>query len=254
MRRALPVILPMMTVGLLFLAWDLAVVFSKSDIFPRPYEVGAAIIELLSRGVLLNYIVASLFRVSVGFTLATLLGVPAGLVLGWFRPAFLAFNPIIQVLRPISPIAWIPVAILWFHVDDRAPIFLIFLASVFPITVSAIAAVQNIQPVYVRAAQNFGLRGFALFRKVIFPACLPQILTGLRIALGIAWLVVVAAEMIAVNSGLGYLIIDARNAGKRYDLVVAGMLMIGAIGLVLDLLIRRLEQFDEVKWGYSQKA
>jgi NitT/TauT family transport system permease protein len=253
MRRALPVLLPLMTVGLLFLMWDLAVVLSKSDIFPRPYEVGAGIIELLSRGVLFNYIVASLFRVSVGFALATLIGVPVGLVLGWFRPAFLAFNPIIQILRPISPIAWIPVAILWFHVDDRAPIFLIFLASVFPITVSAIAAVQNIQPVYVRAAQNFGLRGFTLFRKVIFPACLPQILTGLRIALGIAWLVVVAAEMIAVNSGLGYLIIDARNAGKRYDLVVAGMLMIGAIGLVLDVLIRRLERFDEVKWGYSQK-
>jgi NitT/TauT family transport system permease protein len=92
-----------------------------------------------------------------------------------------------------------------------------------------------------------------LFRKVIFPACLPQILTGLRIALGIAWLVVVAAEMIAVNSGLGYLIIDARNAGKRYDLVVAGMVMIGLIGLVLDLCVRRLEKFDEVRWGYANR-
>jgi NitT/TauT family transport system permease protein len=97
------------------------------------------------------------------------------------------------------------------------------------------------------------LNQFDLFRRVIFPACLPQIITGLRIALGISWLVVVAAEMIAVNSGLGYLIIDARNAGKRYDLVVAGMLMIGVIGLILDLLIRRLERFDEVRWGYSQR-
>jgi NitT/TauT family transport system permease protein len=162
----------------------------------------------------------------------------------------LAFNPLIQILRPISPIAWIPIAILWFHVDDRAPIFLIFLSSLFPITVTSIAAVQNIQPVYVRAAQNFGLTRLDLFRRVIFPACLPQIITSLRISLGIAWLVVVAAEMIAVNSGLGYLIIDARNAGKRYDLVVAGMLMIGLIGLILDLLIRRLERFEEVKWGY----
>ena len=88
---------------------------------------------------------------------------------------------------------------------------------------------------------------------MILPAALPQIITGIRIALGIAWLVVVAAEMIAVNSGLGYLIIDARNAGKRYDLVVAGMVMIGLIGLVLDLLIRQLEKFDEVKWGYGQR-
>jgi NitT/TauT family transport system permease protein len=118
------------------------------------------------------------------------------------------------------------------------------------------AAVQNIQPVYLRAARNFGISRLELFRKVIVPATLPQIITGIRIALGVAWLVVVAAEMVAVNpktGGLGYLIIDARNAGKRYDLVVAGMVMIGLIGLVLDLLVRRLEQFDEVRWGYSNR-
>jgi len=114
------------------------------------------------------------------------------------------------------------------------------------------AAVQNIQPVYIRAARNFGLSQMDLFRQVIFPATLPQVLTGIRIALGVAWLVVVAAEMIAVNSGLGYLIIDARNAGKRYDLVVAGMMMIGLIGLGLDLLVRQLEKFDEVRWGYGR--
>jgi NitT/TauT family transport system permease protein len=235
------------------LFWDGAVQFSKSDIFPRPYQVFLGIVELIQHGVLLKYMVASLFRVSVGYTLAAVVGVPLGLLLGWSRPAFLAFNPLIQILRPISPIAWIPIAILWFQVDDRAPIFLIFLSSLFPITVASIAAVQNIQPVYVRAAQNFGLTRWDLFRRVIFPACLPQILTSLRISLGIAWLVVVAAEMVAVNSGLGYLIIDARNAGNRYDLVVAGMLMIGLIGLILDILIRRLERFEEVKWGYSQK-
>ena len=113
---------------------------------------------------------------------------------------------------------------------------------------SATAAVQNLQPVYLRAASNFELGRMRLFRRVILPATLPQILTGIRIALGIAWLVVVAAEMIAVNSGLGYLIIDARNAGKRYDLVVAGMVVIGLIGLALDLVVRRLERFDEVSW------
>ena len=106
----------------------------------------------------------------------------------------------------------------------------------------------------MRAARNFGLGRLELFRRVILPASLPQIVTGLRIALGIAWLVVVAAEMIAVNSGLGYLIIDARNAGKRYDLVVAGMLLIGGIGLVLDLLVRRVERFDEVRWGVGERT
>src|SRR6202040_3161507 len=162
-----------------------------TDIFPRPHEVIFAIGELISRGVLFNYIIASLFRVGVGFTLAALVGVPLGLALGSFLPALWAINPIIQILRPISPIAWIPIAILWFQVDDRAPIFLIFLSSLFPITVASIAAVQNIQPVYVRAAQNFGLTRWNLFTRVIFPACLPQILTSLRISLGIAWLVVV---------------------------------------------------------------
>ncbi len=242
-------------VGVVFLlAWDLGVRLSGSDLFPKPLEVLRGIGELIEKGLLLKYIVASLFRVTWGFTLAVLVGVPAGLALGWYSKAFEAFNPMIQIFRPISPIAWIPVAILWFGVSDAAPVFLIFLASVFPITVSAISAVQNMQPVYLRAAENFGLSRGELFRQVIFRACLPQIITGIRIALGIAWLVVVAAEMIAVNSGLGYLIIDARNAGKRYDLVVAGMVMIGLIGLLLDLLVRRLENFDEVRWGYANRA
>lgn len=247
------VFLPLGTAALLLFAWDLGVRISGSDLFPKPLEVVRGIIELVQKGLLLKYVVASLFRVTCGFGLAVLIGVPLGLVLGWFRPAFLALNPVIQVLRPISPIAWIPVAILWFGVDDTAPIFLIFLASVFPITVSAMAAVMNMQSVYLRAAQNFGLKGLPLFRRIILPATLPQIITGIRIALGVAWLVVVAAEMIAVNSGLGYLIIDARNAGKRYDLVVAGMVMIGLIGLLLDLLVRQLEKFDEVRWGYGQR-
>lgn len=247
------ILLPLAVLLVVYILWDGAVLLSRSDVFPRPYQVFLGIAELVQRGLLLKYVVASLFRVSVGFVLAVLIGVPSGLLLGWFRSAFLAFNPLIQILRPISPIAWIPLAILWFKVDDRSPIFLIFLSSVFPITVASIAAVQNIQLVYVRAAQNFGITRLDLFRRVVFPACLPQIITSLRISLGIAWLVVVAAEMIAVNSGLGYLIIDARNAGKRYDLVVAGMLMIGLIGLILDLLVRSLERFEEVRWGYSQR-
>jgi len=245
--------LPLAVAGCCLLAWHGGVRLSGSDLFPTPGDVALGIVELGRKGLLVKYIVASLFRVTWGFTLAVIIGVPFGLLLGWYGRAFAAFNPLIQMLRPISPIAWIPVAILWFGVSDLAPIFLIFLASVFPITVSAIAAVRNMQPVYLRAAQNFGLARVELFRRVIFPASLPQIITGLRIALGIAWLVVVAAEMIAVNSGLGYLIIDARNAGKRYDLVVAGMVLIGLIGLVLDLLMRQLEQFDEVRWGYGNR-
>ena len=245
------ILLPLGVAVCFVLGWHYAVRWSGSDIFPTPREVLAGTAELARKGVLLKYIVASLFRVSCGYMLAVVVGIPAGLLMGWFGRARAAFNPALQVLRPISPIAWIPVAILWFGVSDVAPIFLIFLASLFPITTSAMAAVQNIQINYIRTAQNFDIDDLQLFKKVVFPASLPQILTGLRLALGIAWLVVVAAEMIAVNSGLGYLIIDARNAGKRYDLVVAGMALIGLIGLGLDWLVRRMETLDEVRWGLS---
>jgi len=250
-ERALKAALPLSVLGLLLVAWHAGVRASGSDLFPAPIDVVRGILELVQQGLLLKYVVASLFRVTCGFTLAVLVGIPFGLLLGWYARAFDAFNPVIQILRPISPIAWIPVAILWFGVSDAAPIFLIFLASVFPITVSASAAVRNMQPVYLRAARNFGLSQVQLFQRVVFPASLPSIITGIRIALGVAWLVVVAAEMIAVNSGLGYLIIDARNAGKRYDLVVAGMVMIGLIGLTLDLLVRRLESSEKVRWGHA---
>ena len=256
--RSLPlshgaIFLPLVVGAAFLLTWDLAVRLSGNTLFPKPFDVALGILELVRQGLLFKYIVASLFRVTWGFALAVLVGVPFGLMLGWFRRAHEAFNPMIQAFRPISPIAWIPVAILWFGVSDAAPIFLIFLASVFPITVSTMAAVKSVPSVHLRAAQNFGLSGFQLFYRVILPATLPQILTGLRIALGVAWLVVVAAEMIAVNSGLGYLIIDARNAGKRYDLVVAGMVLIGVIGWLLDLLMRQMERFQSVKWAYGSR-
>lgn len=247
------ILLPLAVAVVFVLGWHFAVKWTGSDIFPTPEMVVTGTVELARKGVLLKYVVASLFRVATGYLLAVFIGIPLGLLMGWFGGARLALNPAIQVLRPISPIAWIPIAILWFGVSDLAPIFLIFLASLFPITTAAMAAVQNIQLVYIRAARNFGIKGLALFKKVVFPAALPQILTGLRLALGVAWLVVVAAEMIAVNSGLGYLIIDARNAGKRYDLVVAGMVLIGLIGLGLDYLVRRMENLDQVRWGLSRQ-
>jgi len=130
------IVRPVGMAALFLTLWGLAVRWSGSDLFPTPGNVARGIIELIQKGLLIKYIVASVFRVSWGFTLAVVLGVPLGLVLGWYSRAFQAFNPFIQILRPISPIAWIPVAILWFGVSDAAPIFLIFLASVFPITVA----------------------------------------------------------------------------------------------------------------------
>jgi NitT/TauT family transport system permease protein len=221
------------------------------EIFPTPWSTLVGMERPILDGTLLRYAIASVYRVAVGFAIAVLIGVPLGLWAGWYLRGYQAINPLIQALRPISPIAWIPVAVLWFGVKDSSAIFLIALSSFFPIVTGTMTAVQTIPLVYVRSAKNFGLEGFELFRHVVFPATLPQIVTSLRIALGIAWLVIVAAEMIAVDSGLGYLIMDARNS-NYYDRVVGSMITIGLIGIALDFLMRRLELIDEVKWGFPK--
>ena len=198
-------------------------------------------LELIEDGTLWRHIGASLMRVGAGFALAVVVGVPLGLWMGWVRSAFDTLNPIFQMLRPISPIAWIPIAILWFGVGDASPIYLIFISSVFPMVVQTTDGVHTIEQRYLRAGENFGVSRRTLFTQVVIPAALPQIVVGMRIGLGVAWLVVVAAEMIALRSGLGYLIIDSRNAGNRYDLVIAGMIIIGLIGLLLDGGMRLLQ-------------
>jgi NitT/TauT family transport system permease protein len=241
---------PLLATALFLALWHFSVRWTGTRIFPSPLEVERGMAELIRKHVLWADIVDSLRRVAIGFGAAALLGIPIGLTLGWYPAADQVVNPTMQILRPISPIAWIPVAIIFFGVGDNAAIFLIFLGAYFPIVVACINGVANVPSMYRRAGRNFGLTPTQLLTKVIFPAALPQIIIGLRIALGIAWLVVVAAEMIAVDSGLGYLIIDSRNSGKRYDLVVAAMLLIGVIGLLLDLAFRRLEKIKSVRWGF----
>jgi len=252
MKRARQVLPSVAVIGLIIAAWWATVVASGSVVFPTPWQVLTGTAELIRDGTLWEHIAASLFRVGTGFGLAVLVAVPLGLWMGWVRGAFVTLNPIFQMLRPISPIAWIPIAILWFGVGNVSPIFLIFLSSVFPMIVQTTAGVHTIEKRYLRAAANFGVSRQTLFRQVVIPAVLPQIIVGMRIGLGVAWLVVVAAEMIALRSGLGYLIIDSRNAGNRYDLVVAGMIIIGLIGLLLDGLMRMLEGLKIVRWRYAR--
>jgi len=247
-KRVLPSII---VIALIVGAWWAVVIVSGSVVFPTPWQVVTGTLELIRDGTLWQHIGASLFRVGTGFGLAVLVAVPLGLWMGWVKGAYITLNPLFQMMRPISPIAWIPIAILWFGVGDMSPIFLIFISSVFPMVVQTIAGVHTIEKRYLRAAANFGVSRATLFRQVVIPAVLPQIIVGMRIGLGVAWLVVVAAEMIALRSGLGYLIIDSRNAGNRYDLVVAGMIIIGLIGLLLDRLMRLLEGLKVVRWRYA---
>ncbi len=264
LRDPLPkVLLPLATAILFLCFWQIAAEAERYEvkmpdgtsrlveIFPTPLATLIGMEKPIADGTLLRYAVASVYRVAIGFSIAVCIGIPLGLWAGWYLRGFQAINPLIQALRPISPIAWIPVAVLWFGVKDSSAIFLIALSSFFPIVTGTMTAVQTIPLVYVRSARNYGLDGFRLFRYVVFPACMPQIVTSLRMALGIAWLVIVAAEMIAVDSGLGYLIMDARNA-NYYDRVVGSMITIGLIGICLDFGMRRLELVDEVRWGFPK--
>ena len=249
-RKVLPSIAVIAT---LIALWAVTVIATKSVIFPTPWQVVTGTVELIRDGTLLEHIGASLLRVGSGFCLAVVVALPLGLWMGWVRGAFTTLNPLFQILRPISPIAWIPIAILWFGVGDASPIFLIFISSVFPMVVQTTAGVHTIELRYLQAAENFGVSRYTLFTRVVIPAVLPQIIVGMRIGLGVAWLVVVAAEMIALRSGLGYMIMDSRNAGNRYDLVIAGMIIIGLIGLSLDGVMRLLEGLKSVRWRYAHQ-
>jgi len=243
-------LLPASLIAVLLVTWHVCVMRTESAIFPTPLQVVTGTRELIADGTLWDHITSSLARVGAGFGLAVLVAIPLGLWMGRVETAYMTLNPVFQILRPISPIAWIPIAILWFGVGNASPIFLIFIASVFPLIVQTAAAVHTIDRRYLRAAANFGVSRSQLLRKVVIPAVLPEIIVGMRISLGVGWLVVVAAEMIALRSGLGYLIMDSRNAGNRYDLVVAGMIIIGMIGLLLDGLMRLLEGLKSVRWRY----
>jgi NitT/TauT family transport system permease protein len=245
---------PLFAAGLLLAVWHYSVIWTATKVFPSPQLVQKGCAELLHKHVLWADIGDSLRRVAIGFGAAVVVGVPLGLILGWYPALNQVLNPALQILRPISPIAWIPVAIIFFGIGDRAAIFLIFLSAFFPIIVACVSGVSRVPAIYRRAGRNFGLSPTQLLTRVVFPAALPQILIGLRIALGVAWLVVVAAEMIAVDSGLGFLVIDSRNSGKRYDLVVAAMLIIGIIGLALDMIFRRLERIRSVRWGFRHES
>ena len=245
--------LPLATGLVLFAAWWLA---SAADMFPTgtvpsPAEVAGAFATTARTGRLFEDIFASLFRVAWGFTTAVATAIPLGLLVGRSAAARAALLPWINFFRSLSPIAWIPFAIVWFGIGDPPAIFLIFLATFFQIALATAAASAGVPTVYYRVAQELGLGAPAVVFRVTLPAIFPQLVTALRVAVGVAWMVGVAAEMIALRSGLGFLIVDARN-GLRMDLVVCGMIAIGAIGIVLDGVFARLARINSVRWGFER--
>jgi NitT/TauT family transport system permease protein len=247
------VVYPVLT-GLAILAiWAIAYAAGLFPIgtVPSPLAVAAAFESEIASGRLLDDTIASLYRVAWGFVGAVVFAVPLGLVIGRHARTRAAVMPWINFFRSLSPIAWIPFAVIWFGIGDPPAIFIIFLATFFQVVLATAAAAGGVPSIYYRVAEDLGLAGGDVLFRVTLPAILPQLVTALRVAIGVAWMVVVAAEMIAVRSGLGFLIVDARN-GLRMDLVVCGMISIGAIGIGLDALFSQLPKIESLRWGVDR--
>ena len=191
---------------------------------------------------------ASLYRFAIGYVTSVVSAAILGLIIGWFKPLYGYISPILQIIRPIAPVAWMPFIVLFIGIGDVPAIVIIFLAGFFPVLLSTISAVRNIDPVYLKVAKNFGIKQPAVLYKIVFPAVFPQIANSLHVALGSAWIFLVSGEMVGTQSGLGYMIIDARN-NLRMDYLLAAMVMIGLIGFILDALIGKFEKTVMKAWG-----
>jgi len=185
---------------------------------------------------------ATIYRVVAGFCIGAGLALPLGLFMGSSNWVYKLCNPLVQILRPIPPIAYIPLAILWFGLGNPPAFFLISLGVFFPVLMNTITGVRQVDSIYLRAAQNLGANRLTMFTHVILPAATPHILTGLRVGVGVGFICVIVAEMIAVNSGLGFRILEAREFFWS-DKIIAGMLTIGILGLAIDTGMNKLNNF-----------
>ncbi len=220
----------------------------EPSLLPSPMDVVRSMKELLEDGTLILHIQVSMTRFLIGYITASIAGIVLGLILGWYQKLWAFIDPIVQVLRPISPIAWFPFIVLWFGIGDAPAIVIIFIAAFYPVLLSTVNGIRKVDQVYLKVAQNFETNQFQLLTKIVLPAAFPMIANGLHMALGSSWVFLVAGEMVGAQSGLGYLIIDARNS-LRLDLVLAGIIFIGLSGLILDMIIKKVEKNIESKWG-----
>lgn len=239
--RALPLLYALLAV---FAIWQIVVVVFKPHVslLPPPLLAVKTFIALLLSGELLQHIGISLFRVVSAWCLAGLIAIPLGLAMGRSRRFERIVDPVVELFRPISPLAWIPLAILWFGINETGKIFVVFIGAVFPMLISTIAGVKQIDPVLVHAGQVLGCKdSTSLFLKIILPASRPAIIVGMRIAFGTGWASIIAAELVAARSGLGYLIANGMEV-LRADQVLVGMMTIGLLGVAFDMGFRALQR------------
>ncbi len=224
-----------------FVLWQVgaATGWVNRDIFASPADLGRIAITQLSGGALFVHIGVSLLRVLAGFAIGAGLAVFVGLAMGSSERIRVILNPIVEILRPIPPLAWIPLAIIWFGIEESSKVFLIAVTAFFPVVVNTYKGVAGIDRTLLRAARSFDVPASRMLTRVALPAAMPDITTGLRIGWSLSFAVLVAAEMIAANSGLGFLITDAMNQG-RFDVVVFGIVLIGSISVATDAIWRKV--------------
>lgn len=223
----------------------------RDDLFPYLNNFMASTAHEISSGRLFVDLLASLYRWACGFLLAAVVGVPLGLYLGRNEHFRHFFYPYLNFFRSLSPLAWIPFAVIWFGIGDLPVIFLIFLGCMFPLLFATMNAVFSVPKVYDQLARDYHFSGSEYFFEILFPAVLPQVVSSLRLVSGLAWIVLVPAEMLAGKEGIGFAISDARN-GMRTDLLVLNMIVIAVVAHAIDYGLQRLNRKSHVRWSYEQ--
>lgn len=220
----------------------------EEALFPSPKTVWFAFVDLLKDGVLFEHIRVSLGRFTIGYLLAVIPAILLGMLFGRMPIIWSVIDPIAQVLRPISPVAWTPFIVLWFGIGDIPAIVIIFIAAFFPVLLTTVGGVHKVDSNYLKIAKNLEISQIKLLYKVIFPATFPAIVSGLHLALGTAWVFLVAGEMVGAQSGLGFFIVDSRNTLNLANVLV-GIGTIGVTGFILDQFITLFEKWVGKQWG-----
>lgn len=243
LRDAAGKILPFLLAAVFIVTvWQLVVQLTEAHpaILPPPWAVAVGFYDLARSGEVFVHAGVSLGRVASAWLLSAAIAIPLGLAMGRSKALEKLVDPVIELFRPISPLAWIPLAILWFGIGESGKIFIVFVGTFFPTLLSTVAGVKSIDPVMIHAGQVLGCNDRAsLFRKVVLPASLPSIVVGLRISFGTGWAAIIAAELVAARSGLGYLIANGMEI-LRADQVLVGMIVIGVLGVCFDAFFRYL--------------
>ena len=240
-------ILTALTLLSIFLAWYAIARFRLvSELFvPHPALVWQAFLDILTEGyrgeTLLRHLADSLYRVVVGFLLAVVTAVPLGLAIGYSSRVRAIFDPLIEFYRPLPPLAYYTLLVIWLGIENESKIALLYLAAFPPLSVSAMAGVKGVTPERIQGARSLGAGRWQVFRYVIFPSCLPEIFTGMRVSIGFTYTTLVAAEMVAATSGVGWMVLDASKF-LRSDVIFMDNIVMGITGIALDRIIRVVER------------